>query len=107
MLFLLGGEIVKDLAAARIARDASGPRIELQATAFGGDGDPQRVTRKQQIGVARLGIGVTSRTALFAGAVNLHNALRRGKTASRGDFLDERLDVRAQKFEGPITAFAD
>ena len=77
MLLLLRRQILKHLAAARIARDLRGAGVELEAAALGGNRDAQRVAREHEIGVAVLGAAVTSGAALLARAVNLDDALRR------------------------------
>ena len=43
----------------------------------------------------------------FARPVDLQHALPRGEIPGRRDFLDERLDVRAEKLEAAVAALAD
>src|SRR6266545_4885336 len=107
VLFLFRRQIVKHLAAARIACDLCGARVELEPAALGGNRDTQRIAGEQEVRVAGLGAAVTSRAALFARAVNLDDALRRTEAARGRDFLDERLDVRAEKFERPAAGLAN
>src|SRR5439155_16903700 len=107
VLLLFRRQIMEYLATSRIARDFRGAGVELEPAALGRDCNPQRIAGEQEVRVAGLGTAVTSRTALFARAVNLDDALRRTEAARGRDFLDERLDVRAEKFERPAAGLAD
>src|SRR5436190_6217127 len=71
VLLLFRRQIMEYLAASRIARDFRGAGVELEPAALGRDCNPQRIAGKQEVRVAGLGAAVTSRTALFARAVNL------------------------------------
>src|SRR5262245_56121768 len=107
MLLLLERQILKDLAAALIARETRCARVEVETAALGGDSNAERIARKYEIGVPAFERRAASRTARFAGAVDLHDALRRGEVARRGHFLDEALDVGAEELERTVTGFAD
>src|SRR6202171_5368215 len=50
MLALFRGELPEDGASARVARHAGRARVELQAAAFRGDRNAQRVSREDQLG---------------------------------------------------------
>ncbi len=99
MLLLLLGQLLEHAAAARVARDARGARVELQAAALGGNRDPQRVAREQQLGRAALGGGRPPGAARLARAVDLQHALARREVARRRHLFDQRLDVGAEELE--------
>src|SRR5439155_25043494 len=91
-----------------VAGQAGGARIKLEAAALGRDRDQKRVPREhtfrgRAVDRARRAAGL----ALLAGAVDLHDGLRRGKFARGRHLLDERLDVRAQKLGRPVAGGAD
>src|SRR4029450_12103179 len=86
---------------------ACAARVELEAAALGGDGDPQRVPRKEQLGRAAFDCRSPSRAAGFAGAVNLEDALARGEIPRRRHFFEKGLDVRAQELERAVAGLAD
>ena len=92
--------------AARVARQ---PRraADTRAAAIRGDRDAKRVAREQQVRMAWLDGRVAAGPALFARAIDLHHALRRGEAPGRGDFLDQCFDVGAEKLEGAVTGLAD
>ena len=50
VLLLFVGELLEHAAAARVARERGRARVELEAAALGGDRDPQRVAREEQLG---------------------------------------------------------
>ena len=49
VLLLLFRELLEDPPAARVARDARGARVELEAASLRGNRDAQRVAREQQL----------------------------------------------------------
>ncbi len=106
MFLLFAREILENLAAARVLRDARRAAVELEAAALGGNRDAQRVAREEQVGVA-LRTCCAPGPALLAGAVDLHDALRRGEVARGRHFLHDALDVRAEELERPMTGLAD
>src|SRR5205823_13786584 len=53
------------------------------------------------------GRGGLSGAAFLARAVHLDDRLCRGEVARRGDFFDQRLDVRAQEFGRAVADAAD
>jgi hypothetical protein len=65
MFLLLHRQVVKHLAAARIAGNLGGARVELEPAPLGGDGDAQRVAGKDEVRVP--GIGRRRRAACSAG----------------------------------------
>ena len=77
VLLLLVGELLEDAAAARVAGDAGGAGVELEAAPFGGDRDAQRIARKQQLGRAAFDRRRTPGAAGLARAVDLQHALPR------------------------------
>src|SRR5262249_16214798 len=99
--------LLEDAAAAGVAGDARGARVELEAAAFGCDGDAERIAREQQLRHAAFRDRRPSGAAGFAGTVNLQDALARGEPAGGSDLLDQRLDIRAQELERSIAALAD
>jgi hypothetical protein len=106
-MFLLPGELVEDLLPAGILRDARGPRIELEPAALGGNRNPERVTREQELrGGSLLGRRPTGAAGL-ARPVDLDDALARREAAGGGDLLDERFDVRAEELVRAVAALAD
>src|SRR5258705_2484691 len=107
VLLLLPREILEHLGAARIAGDARRARVELETAALGRNRNPQRVARKQQVGVAGLRRAVASGPALFARAVNLHDTLRGAEAARGRHLLDQRFDVRAEELERSAAGLAD
>src|SRR5262245_26997370 len=107
MFLLLQGEILKHLPPSGVLRDTRGPRIKVEAAALGGDGDAQSVPRKDQIGVAAFERRGASGAALFTGAIDLDDALRRRKISGRRHFLDEAFDIGAEKLVRAVTALAN
>src|SRR5207342_1977259 len=104
---LFDGELLEYAAASRIARHARRTRVELEAAALGRDGDAERVAREHRVGRRRRhGRGPALSTGL-TGPVNLQHALPRFEAARRGNFLDQRFDVRAQKIERLIARLAN
>ena len=82
VLLLLLGQLLEDAAAARVARDARGARVELEAAALGRDRDAQRVAREEQLGHAAFGDRRPAGPARFARAVNLQHALPRARSCA-------------------------
>ena len=106
MLFFLG-ETMEHAAAARVLGDARRARVELEAAALGGNGDAQRVARKQQLARRAFFGRRPAGAARFAGPVDLDHALPRREAARGGHFFDQRLDVRAQELVRAVAALAD
>ena len=106
MLFFLG-ETWKTLPAARILGDARGARVELEAAALGRNRNAQRVAREQQLAGRAFFGRRPAGAARLAGAVDLHDALPRREAARRRHFLDQRLDVGAEKLVRAIAGLAD
>ena len=105
--------LVGELARTRVRPRASfgharGARVELAAAALGGDGDPQRVAREQQLGgpavrpPARVRCG-TARTCRRSA----RTLCRAREVARRGHLFDERLDVGAEELDGAVAGLAD
>src|SRR5207249_5963906 len=111
MLTFFGGEPLKDRTAAHVFRGTGRPAVELKPAAFGRDRDPQRVARKDAFG--RGSVDGPARcppdagSTLVARAENLHDRLGGHEPARRRDFLDQRLDIRAQKLGRAVTGVAD
>ena len=82
-------------------------RVELQPAALGGNRNAQRVAREQQL-ARRAFLGRRPPgPARLARPVDLHDALPRRKAARRRDFLDQRLDVRAEELVRAVAGLAD
>ena len=107
VLLLLFGEALEHLAPAGVARDARRARVELEAAALGRNRNPQRVAREDALGGRRRRAGRAPGPAVLARAEHLQHALRRLELARAGHFLDQRFDVRAQKFERLRAGLAD
>ena len=108
MLFFFTGELLEDAAAAGIGRERGGPRVELQSAPLGGNRDAQRVSRKHQLGRGSVHRrGTRPGAALLTGPEHLNDGLRRLEIAGGGNLLDERLDIRAQKFGRTVAHVAD
>src|SRR5205814_6057350 len=80
---------------------------ELESAALGGNRNPQRVAREHELARPRFSRRRTTRAARFARAVDLQDALARGKVPGARDLLDQRFDVGAEELEGLIAALAD
>ena len=107
VFLLFVGELLEDAAAARVLGDPRAARVELQPAPLGGNRDAERVPREQQLGRSALDRRRAAGPARLAGAVDLQDALARREVARRGDLLEERLDVRAEKLERSIAGLAD
>ena len=108
MLALFGGKLLEHRAAAGVARERGGAGIELETAPLGRNRHAQRVAREDQRRRHAVdGRRLFARAALFAGPGDLHHRLRRFEVPRRRDFLDERLDVGAQKLGRPVADVAD
>jgi hypothetical protein len=67
-----------------------------------------RIAREDELGRRAIqGRHLFAGAALLARAEDLEHRLRRGETARRRDFLDERLDVGAEELGRTVTGVAD
>ena len=108
VILLVLGQTLEDLASARVVGERRSTGVELEATAFGGHGDAQRVARKHRLGGRpvqrrRLDAG----TALLADAEDLDLGFDGLEVPGRRDFLEDGLDVRAQELRRAMTRVAD
>src|SRR5687767_9612042 len=94
-------------APSRVFGDASRACVELESAAFGGNGDPQRVAREQQLAGRPFLSRCFASSTRFTGSINLDDALARRESARRGDFFHERFDVGTEKLVRAIAGFAD
>ena len=102
-------ELMKHRPAADILGAIRRSRVELEAAAFGGDGDAQGISSEDELGrraVDRSGARRTGAT-LLAHTVNLDDRLGGRELAGGRDFFDQRLDVRAQKLGRAMTVVAN
>ena len=106
MFLLFLGKLLKHGASARVLRDARGTRVKLQPAALGCDGDAQRISGKNQLRRPALGCRPPG-LAFLARAVNLDNALLAGEVPCRRHFLDQRLDIGAEKLERLVAGLAN
>lgn len=107
VFLLFFGEVLKDLAASRVARQTRSARVELEPASLGGNRDAECIPREQQLGIAVGARRGTTGPALLARPVDLHDALRRREASGAGDFLDKGFDVRAQELGRSIARLAD
>src|SRR5262249_1072283 len=108
VLFLLFGQLLEDRAPPRVARQARGARVELEAAALGGDRHAQRVAREDELGRRAVDRRrLLARPALLARAVDLDDLLRRREVARGRDLLHQRLDVRAEELRRAMARRAD
>ncbi len=107
VLFFLFRELLEYPAAPRVARDARGAGVEVEAAAFGRNRDAKRVAREQQLRHTLFGDLRPAGLAGLAGAVDLKHALSRREPARRRNLFDQRLDVGAEELERPVAGLAD
>src|SRR5258706_5790647 len=112
MFAFLFGQLLKHRSAACVLCDAGGSGVELQTAAFRRDGDAQCVAgkdelRRRTIELRRRRSGRRARAALFTGAENLHDCLRRREVARGRDLFGQRLHIRAHELRRAMTSGAN
>ena len=107
MLLLLFGEFLENRAAPSVLRDARSARVEFEPASLGGDGNAQRVARKNHFAGTAGESGRAAGLAILAGAVNLHHALLACEPSRSSDLFDQRFDVGAEKLERLVAGLAD
>ena len=107
MFLLLQRKVLEHFSTAGVFRHPRCTRVEIETAAFGRNRYAQRIPRKHEIGVTAFEARRAPRATFLARAIDLDDALRGAEISGRGDFLDEPLNIGAQKLERPMTGLAN